>query len=224
MCFSATASFMTAIATGTAGVAALQRTGERREWPLGGVPLLFAAQQTIEGLLWLTLPVAPDGMTCAVLTHGFLIFALLVWPIFAPIAALSVEDVVWRRRLIGGCLIVGIGVSLYLLSVMFGSTHEALLKNGHIIYDSRPPPDGRVGFFYLIATGLGPALSSHRAVNLMSIIVVIGSVVAYVIYWDAFVSVWCFFAAAASIVIVMHFDRQRADRRARAAEAQTKLA
>ena len=28
-------------------------------------------------------------------------------------------------------------------------------------------------------------------------------------YWQAFVSVWCFFAAAASVVILWHFARLR---------------
>ena len=216
MCFSATASFATAALTGAAGLAALQRTSERREVPLASVPLFFAAQQGLEGALWITLPTAPQGTTCAVLTHTFLVFALLFWPIFAPIAALSVETDPWRRRAILACAAVGAGVALYLASVLFGSTHVALLKDGHIVYDTRPPPNGLVGIFYLIASGLAPALSSHPAVNLLSIIVVIGSLVAYVLYWEAFVSVWCFFAAAASIVILLHFERLRAARRAEA--------
>jgi hypothetical protein len=33
--------------------------------------------------------------------------------------------------------------------------------------------------------------------------------VAYVLYWEAFVSVWCFFAAAASAVILWHFELSR---------------
>ncbi len=216
MCFSATASFATAAVTAAAGISAWRRTSERRELPLASVPFFFAAQQGVEGALWLTLPSAPHGTTCAFLTHTFLVFALLFWPIFAPIAALSIETDPFRRRAIFACTLVGAGVSLYLLSVLFGSTHQALLKAGHIVYDTEPPPNGLVGIFYLIATGLGPAFSSHRAVNLLSIIVVVGSVVAYVMYWEAFVSVWCFFAAAASAVIVLHFERTHAASRAEA--------
>lgn len=212
MCFSATASFLTAAVTGAAGIAALQRTTDARERPLAAIPLLFSVQQAVEGALWLMLPVAPESQTCAVLTHTFLIFALIVWPVFAPLAALAIEREPWRRKAIMACTLVGAGVSLYLLSVLTGSTNIALLKDGHIIYDSQPPPARAIGLFYLIATGLGPALSSQRAVNLLSIIVVAGSLVAWFAYWDAFVSVWCFFAAAASVVILLHFEQKRAAR------------
>jgi len=33
-----------------------------------------------------------------------------------------------------------------------------------------------------------------------------GLVVAYAFYWEAFISVWCFFAAAASVAILCHFE------------------
>lgn len=214
MCFSATASFLTAAVTGATGIAALQRTSSRRELPLAAIPLLFAAQQAIEGTLWLSLPAAPNSYSCAVLTHSFLIFAFVFWPVFAPIAALAVENEPWRRKAILACAVVGTGVALYLVSVVTGSANTALLKDGHIIYDSQPPPSPATGIFYLIATGLGPALSSHRAINILSIIVVLGSLIAWFAYWDAFVSVWCFFAAAASAVILLHFEQKRAARAA----------
>lgn len=210
MCFSAPASFLTAAFTGAAGVAAVRRTTDWREIPLASVPLFFALQQAVEGALWLSLPLGAEDATCQALTHAFLIFALLFWPVFAPLAAYFVEPDPKRRRAIAACLAVGLGVSAYLLSVLIGSTHQALLKAGHIVYETEPPPNGLVGIFYLVATGLGPAFSSHRAVNLLSIIVVIGSVVAWLAYWEAFVSVWCFFAAAASTVIVLHFVRSYA--------------
>ncbi len=209
MCFSATASLLTATVTGLSGAAAVSRTTERRELPLAAVPLFFAAQQAIEGALWLTLPVAPQGSTCQALTNSFLFLALIFWPLYAPLAAMAMERNPLRRRLIGLCAAVGMGTALYLASVLLGGTHAAIIKDGHLIYDSQPPPSGAVGIFYLIATGLGPALSSHRAINVLAIIVVLGSVVAYVAYWDAFVSVWCFFAAAASVVILMHFQLAR---------------
>ena len=31
-------------------------------------------------------------------------------------------------------------------------------------------------------------------------------------YWEAFVSIWCFFAAAASVVILCHFEWERRQR------------
>jgi hypothetical protein len=40
----------------------------------------------------------------------------------------------------------------------------------------------------------------------------VGSIVAYAFYWEAFLSVWCFFAAAGSVVILAHFEHARRTR------------
>lgn len=209
MCFSASASFLTAAVTGATGVFALRRTRSAREWPLAAMPLFFAAQQAVEGALWLALPAGSAAPVCMALTDTFLIFALVFWPLFAPFAAWMIEDDASRRRGIAACMVLGTAVSAYLATVLLGSNHQAILQNGHIIYDSQPPPHSAVGIPYLIATALSLALSSHRAVNLLSLIVVAGSVLAWFAYWDAFVSVWCFFAAGASAVIAIHFERVR---------------
>lgn len=210
MCFSASASFLTAVVTGAAGIFALRRTQAAREVPLAAMPLVFAAQQTIEGALWLTLPSGSCAPVCLTLTGTFLIFALVFWPLFAPFAAFAIEEDPRRRRAILACLVIGAAVSVYLATVLLGSEHQAVLKAGHIIYDSQPPPHPAIGIPYLIATGLSLALSSYRAVNLLSLIIVVGSVLAWFAYWDAFVSVWCFFAAGASAVVAVHFERARA--------------
>lgn len=210
MCFSPAASFFTAAVTGLSGAAALQRTNSKREWPLAAIPLFFSAQQAVEGALWMALPSGPASPVCLALTDTFLLFAMLFWPLYAPFASLLMEDDASRRRAIGCCLLVGLGVAAYLATVLVHGTHTAAMSGGHIVYNTVPPPAPAVGIFYLIATGLAPALSSHRAVNLLSIIVVAGSLIAWFAYWDAFVSVWCFFAAAASVVILLHFERARA--------------
>lgn len=89
MCFSAPASFVTAGITGVIGIAALVRVRAPRELPLAAAPLLFALQQIIEGLLWLNLPLAPEGSLSAVLTFLFLFFAEAFWPLYAPIVSIA---------------------------------------------------------------------------------------------------------------------------------------
>jgi hypothetical protein len=46
-------------------------------------------------------------------------------------------------------------------------------------------------------------------VVVLGIIVLAGLLLAYFMYWQAFASVWCFFAAAGSVVILVHFERVR---------------
>jgi len=51
--------------------------------------------------------------------------------------------------------------------------------------------------------------SSQRTVVVLVAIVLAGLVVAFALYWEVFVSVWCFFAAAASVTVLCHFEWSR---------------
>lgn len=212
MCFSATASFVTAAATGAVGLATAVRTERGSEVPLATIPLFFAAQQLIEGLLWLNLPVDSGGTTAYLLTDAFLVFALVFWPVFAPLAAYLVEPHPLRRWLMGLCTALGAGVAMHFLWSIVDLEHTAAIKEGHIVYQSADSTPIAFGILYLMATTLAPLASSLTAIRLLGVIVLAGSVTAYFIYWEAFVSVWCFFAAAASIVILGHFEHRRAAR------------
>lgn len=209
MCFSATASFVTAGITGTIGVVALSRVNERRELALAATPLLFAVQQGIEGLLWLNLAPAADGMIATTLAFLFLFFAEAFWPVYAPIAVLLIEPSKWRRQLMVGCLGVGVSVGAYLLWWILKWPPGAAILDGHIVYLTEYRHSDAIGLAYPTATGLPLLLSSQRTVVVLGAIVLTGLAVAYAFYWEAFVSVWCFFAAAASVAILAHFEWSR---------------
>jgi hypothetical protein len=183
------------------------------------MPLFFAAQQTIEGFLWLSLPASPGGGASLLLTQLFLHFALVFWPVFAPLTALLVEPDPRRRQWIGGCLIFGIVVGVYFLWSLHASPQTASIEGGHIVYSGDPGLPLGIRLLYPVATCIGPALSSLRAVRLLAAILIAASLVAYLAYWQAFTSVWCFFAAAASGVILFQFEQARQQRRLAALRA-----
>ena len=219
MCFSATASFVTAGVTGTIGIVALSRTNDVRELPLAATPLVFALQQAFEGSLWLSLPLEPGGAFPAALVFSFLIVAEVVWPIYAPLAVLLVEPNEKRRQLMLLCLAAGVSVGAWLLWSILARPHGAAILDDHIVYVTEFKHSDFVGIAYLAATGGPLALSSRRTLVALGAIILAGSVMAYVFYWEAFVSVWCFFAAAASVVILAHFEWSRRQRLSREVSA-----
>lgn len=212
VCFSAPASFVTAGITGVVGIVALTRVNEPRELPLAATPLLFALQQGIEGLLWLNLPLAHDGSLAMALTVLYLFFAEAFWPSFAPIAVWLIEPNRHRRLLMVVCIGVGTSVGAYLLWWILVHPHFATILDGHIVYLTEYRHSDAVGLAYLAATGLPLLLSSQRIVVALGAIVLAGVVAAYAFYWQAFISVWCFFAAAASVTILCHFEWSRRSR------------
>lgn len=206
MCFSPAASFAAAAVTGALGVIAIARTRRPQDLPLALTPLLFATQQLLEGFIWLDLPMAPHGANTVALVLAYLVFAQVLWPVWAPFAVLSLEPDVRRRRLIWPCLLVGACVSAYLLwrLVTLGAT--ATVQAGHIAYDTGHGHVVVVGAAYLIAVLLAPLLSSSRTVVGLGVIVGLGWAVAYTAYLASFQSIWCYVAAVASGAVVAHFE------------------
>lgn len=213
MCFSAEASFVAAAATAVAGAVALARTTERREWPLAAMPLFFAAQQTIEGFLWQNLPPLPGDTQAALWTALFLLFALVFWPVYAPVSVWLVEPDPKRRQWMLLCLVSGMVVSAYFLWSLTSAPQFATVDSSHIIYSGDPGMPAIFRLLYPVAVCGAAAVSSHRAIRFLALVLIVSSLVAYAAYWQAFASVWCYFAAAASCAIVYQFEAARRMRR-----------
>jgi len=208
MCFSAPASFLAAGITGSIGVACLATTCAPRDWALAVIPLLFAVQQVVEGLLWLTLPVAPHEAEGSLLTLVFLLYAKVFWPVYAPLTVLLIEPDARRRAVMRVILLGGVAISLYLLRAIFAVDREAAILGGHIVYGTQLDLPVSVAVMYLLVTCAAPLLSSHPAVRLLGGIVIAGALISFIFYWQSFTSVWCFFAAVASAVIFLHFAHE----------------
>lgn len=205
MCFSAPASFAAAAVTGALGLASIAKADGPRELPLAAMPLLFSLQQAVEGLLWLMLPVAPSGGEASALTLVFLIYAKVFWPVYAPVAVALVETDGWRRALMWAIAAAGAMVGAYFLPQVLAESHPAAILGGHIVYEgpSGVPPWIMIGYF--LATCIVLVASSSPSIRTLGALVTAGAAITYAFYWQAFTSVWCFFAAAASIVLYHHF-------------------
>ena len=205
MCFSPTASFTVSAATALTGLFTLRHVEKKQEVALALVPLFFSVQQCLEGLLWLTLPQSPQLPRETFFTQAFLFFALVFWPLYAPYTVFILEAKGARRKLIGLCLACGLGVACYFsLSLTLWPRTAGLLED-HIVYSADPNLPKLLLILYPAATCLSFMLSSHHVVRFLGILLYVGSLVSFYIYWNSFTSVWCFFAASASIFIFWHF-------------------
>lgn len=210
MCFSATASFSAAAVIGGIGIVTLRAAGawpDRRILALAAFPLLFALQQVVEGLLWLDLARPDPGALRGILVHGFQGYAEVLWPTFAPLAALLIEPDRRRRMLIACCLAIGVALSLYLLAAMITHPYSASIGSGHIVYRNGFQYPAAIEVPYVVATTLSLLISSHKRVQVLALIILIGFGVAYVSFHHSYISVWCFFAAVASVLVYWHVWR-----------------
>ena len=204
MCFSATASFTAGAALVAVGSITVHRAQGSRELPLAIVPLLFGVQQISEGVLWLTMSGDLPGLQVWA-TNVYSFFSHAFWPIFVPFAILLVETSPRRRQALKVFLGLGLVVGLYLLFFLFREPITASVEGRSIVYDSPHFYLAAVLVLYLLATCVSGLFSSHRCINTFGVLAFVLAVAAYLVSARTFVSVWCFFAAALSALILMHF-------------------
>ena len=209
MCFSATASLVTASMVGAIGVVSVRSARSKAELPLACIPLLFAAQQAAEGGLWLALEQGEAGPWPWLFTQVFLAFALVIWPVYAPAAAWLVEPDRRRRQIMQASFLVGVAVASFFLVQLMTLRNEGYISGSHILYRTDVEAPVLAGLVYMGAAVLALVVSSHRAIAVLGAIICVGALVTYAFMQDVFVSVWCFFAAASSFVILAHFQQSR---------------
>lgn len=207
MCFSATASFTAGAGLLLIGAVTASRARRPAEVPFALIPGLFGVQQLIEGALWLTFP-DNGSLTNSVLTHAYSFFSHVLWPIYVPIAVLLLERVPWRRKLLMAIAGAGAGVGLYLLYFLVTEPIVSEVVGGHISYRSPHFYVAAVMTLYVLATCVSSLLSSCKTIRWFGAATFMALLGAYAFYAFWFISVWCFFAAALSVIVLVHFLRE----------------
>jgi hypothetical protein len=209
MCFSATASFTAGAALLLIGSVTTRRARRPSELPFALIPVFFGTQQLLEGALWLTFPdKAPHANM--VLTHLYSLFSHVLWPIYVPLAVMLIELVAWRRKVLAGIAIGGAVVGLYLLYFLITLPIVSRVQGHHIDYVSSHFYIGAVMVLYVLGTCVSSLFSSHRTVVWFGLTAFVSFLAAAAFYSAWFISVWCFFAAVLSGIVLLHFPRRPA--------------
>lgn len=209
MCFSPTTSFTASAALATIGVLALGKATTRREMPFASIPLLFAFQQFIEGLLWLALLQGNLPSAQYWLTQSYTMFAGILWPTLAPLSLWLLEPDRTRKNLTLGILVIGTGIAFY--------TFEGLLRHGVtsriadycILYEYPVEQGYTMLFSYIIATCAAFFCSTDHRIRWLGAANIVAFAIAYRFYHYHLVSIWCFFAAVVSGLIYLYLARRR---------------
>lgn len=211
MCFSATASFAAAGLTSIAGGAAMHGARRRSQMLLAAIPLLFAIHQFAEGVLWLGLTQPQHAAWQRPAMFTFLFFAEVVWPSWVPLAVLALEEDPARRKVLRGLLALGIVLSLVRVYGLVAYPVSAAISGSHIQYRLDAPfALRRIGdVCYAIVTVVPPLVSGTRLVRWLGVLIVVSLVVSKLLFYETFISTWCFFAALISALVVVAVRSRR---------------
>lgn len=202
MCFSASASFAGGAIISSIGLMTLIQNKEPSRRLFASVPLVFGVQQFAEGFVWLTLQSPGHDLLLKVSTYIFLIAAVVIWPTMMPLSVVLMEQPKPRRALYI-FPVAGIIVSLLYVAGLFLFEVTAQISSYHVLYAVKSPTTfGYAGdLAYLFATVPILFLTRSGKLKLFGLVIMIAYAVTQVFYRDYLVSVWCFFAALASVMI-----------------------
>lgn len=205
MCFSATANFVGSTVLGAIGVVTLTHVKHRRELLFASLPILFAIHQFIEGFVWLGL----DGILSPNVTHlmaaAFMLYAQGLLPFLLPLSVILFEaDTASRKRMIP-FVAIGTMTTLYTLWALIAWPMQVFVRDNSIVYINQATNNTWVAILYVIATCGSLLFSKVRDMVIFGWANVVILLVVMIVKRYAFTSLWCAYAAAASIIILAYF-------------------
>jgi hypothetical protein len=212
VCFSATANFVGSGILGVLGVVTLTKVKHRRELLFAALPTLFAVHQFIEGFVWLGL----DGVLSPAVTHdmgaAFMLYAQGLLPFLMPLSVLLFEPDGRSRRRMVPFLIIGGGTALYILWALAAFPLQLYVRGDSIVYINQATNRTAVAVLYVTATCGSLFFSKIRMMVLfgganLAILLAVMAVKRY-----AFTSLWCAYAAIASVIILAYFWKSMEER------------
>ncbi|MBW0151480.1 MAG: hypothetical protein KXJ53_09740 [Phenylobacterium sp.] len=215
MCLSAPVSFAAAAILIPAGAGtvwtALRR--DRRYAALAALPALFGLQQLMEGIVWITGAHGPPGASES-FSLAYMFFAWIAWPVWVPVSVYFIEP--YRRRsaylvfaVVGGML----GSIQYLPYFAHEGWLSVTLLENAVVYRDEELLDAIIGrpqtyLLYVTVLIVPLVMSSDRDVRVFGGLVAAVLAVTVGFFQWAYISVFCFGGAVASLYLIWALRRK----------------
>ena len=216
MCFSAEASFGLSAILLPAGAYCVWSAVERKKalLALAIIPLGFSAQQFCEGLAWTGIDQGDLDLARRA-AFFYLFFALAFWLFWIPFCAFLTAENARNKGILACFAFLGFagGVVLYLPLLLNPEVLILTVRSHSIFYDITQSAMYQMlpliwwRILYLVIVAIPMVVSPSQGFLLFGIALLVAAVVSQFIYWYAFTSVWCFFAAILSVHLCFSFRR-----------------
>jgi Family of unknown function (DUF6629) len=211
MCFSAPASFIVSGGLSIIGLLSICSAKTKAQYPLAMTSFFFAIQQASEGIVWLTINNPAYQLLNTISMMVFLIFAMTFWPVWIPYALFNVEKYALRKKILAGLYTCGALVAAYSYYRLFFFSVHVKIFDGSLLYFVQYKrvlsPDLYL-LIYFIPTVVSFFVSSFSLMWLFGFIVTGSLFLSYFAWYATYISVWCFFAAVLSTLILISLRMQ----------------
>ncbi|MEI8049974.1 MAG: DUF6629 family protein [Actinomycetes bacterium] len=205
MCFSIEGDLIGGAAVVAIGIDACRHLKAMPEYRFVAIlPVVLGLHQIDEAFVWLSLQGRVPESVGNVSMWIYLVFALVILPVLAPLLVLSIEPTQPRRRRIVPFILLGVAVAILMAWALLSSPPTAHLGAYHLAYSIGLSHGIVITGLYIVAT-CGPMLvSEYRHVVLFGFANLIALVTLARLCANGFASLWCFYAALTSGAIALY--------------------
>jgi hypothetical protein len=203
MCFSASASFAVGVALIGPGIYAVKRTESSGMLAFACTPLVLSFHQIAEGFLWLSLTNSDFASWYNPALYGYSFISQPFWPIWVPLIMWLIETDKRRKNVLYYFLLLGGATSLYIFYCLITYGVSAVAENGHIRYYLHFPNLNVLRLVKFVTIAVTPFLSTLRHAKLLASAMMASLILTYIFYTDYLISVWCFFGAILSLLVIL---------------------
>jgi len=209
MCFSATASFAVGAGLLGPGIYAIKRTKSPGMLAFACTPLLFSFHQIAEGCLWLSLTNPDFASLYKPALYGYSFISQPIWPIWTPLIMWLMETDKKRKQILYYFFLLGIAASLYMFYCLINYDISGVVENCHIRYYRDFPYLNIMRPVNFLLIGITPFLSTLHYTKLLAAAMMASLIITYFFFTNYLISVWCFFAAILSLLIILVINSNR---------------
>ena len=208
MCFSPEADLFAGVVIGVAAIDGLSHVHRRDNIALATLPVIFAVHQLDEVFVWWGLRGQVSERILHLTMNIYLVIAFTILPILAPLAV-ALREHGRRRRYIYGFVALGALVAAVLTRALVTGPANAEIVGHHISYVVEMSAGVLWVALYIVATCGSFVVSSHRHIQIFGWINLVVVVALVLVQRSALISLWCAWAAVASIALALHFRNER---------------
>jgi len=168
------------------------------------IPLLFAAHQLVEGLIWRAWATRTSWRVDSWLVQTWLLVALAVWPLWMPLSCALIEPRSPRRHALMGLTLCGTVLGAWLFGHALVQGAWSCVLRGHFYHAVKltRPMQPIAQLFYLVCVIAPLVIISVPGARRVAAAFFVAWVACAWIYRTTMISTWCFFAACLSVFVV----------------------
>ncbi len=202
MCFSASLSFGASALLGGTGIVTLKKASSPRMIAFASVPLLFGIHQLTEGFVWLSMDNPEFANWQRPSMYGYLILSQVVWPTWTPLAIWLMEPEPRRKKLLLYFVVLGMIMSAFMTYTLLTVDASVAIGHHHIRYEVEFLLPYVRHLLYFLTVIVPIFISSIRYIKLFGAVLFASLVLSFIFFKLYVLSVWCFFAALLSVMIL----------------------